>query len=202
LVIVFGAFANAVAMTAPFTAWRDQTQQTLPQPLFIGMLLVFALVVVPILCVTVCGRLSRLLSGQNSSTVQLITSFSIALVPLGTAMWAAHLTFHLLTGFLTVIPVLHRVLAAAIFTAAQPDWSLSARPILSSSITPIQLILLDAGLLFTLYVYWKLTTARTDGGAIGWRMFLPWGTLALALYGAGTWILLQPMQMRGMMMMH
>jgi hypothetical protein len=161
LVIVFGAFANAFAMTGTFT--------------------------------TIEGRLSGALVLLAAIILSRRSSFSLALVPLGAAMWAAHLIFHLSTGLLTIVPVMERVLHSA-----SPDWTLAAHPLFANSIAPFQFILLDAGLMMTLYVAWRVARSGESKSALG--MFLPWGSIAVALYAAGMWILLQPMQMRGMMM--
>ena len=61
-------------------------------------------------------------------------------------------------------------------------------------------MLLDAGLLLTLYVSWRLAQRREGKSKSALGVFVPWGSIAVALYAAGVWILLQPMQMRGMMM--
>ncbi|MBV9267837.1 MAG: cytochrome c oxidase assembly protein [Acidobacteriaceae bacterium] len=89
--------------------------------------------------------------------------FVYALVPLGVSMWAAHFLFHFLGAI---------------------------APQVTS--TPMQLLLLDAGLLLTLYVCWRIAGASVQLAA-------PWSTLACGLYALGIWILFQPMQMRGMM---
>ena len=64
----------------------------------------------------------------------------------------------------------------------------------------VQLLLLDAGLLLTLYLGWRLAQqwATTAGRAV--LLLLPWATTVAVGYAAGVWILLQPMQMRGVMM--
>ena len=162
LVIVFGAFVNAFAMTSSFT--------------------------------TLEGRLSGALVLSAGIILSRRCTFSLALVPLGLAMWAAHLIFHFATGLLTVVPVVERLLHLA------PDWSFSAHPLFANLLAPLQFMFLDGGLLLTLYVTWRLARAKTgdSGSALG--VFLPWGSVAVALYAAGVWILLQPMQMRGMMM--
>ncbi len=59
-------------------------------------------------------------------------------------------------------------------------------------VTPLEIILLDGGVLMALYLIWSAAQ-----GSI--RLAAPWASLAIALYGAGLWILFQPMQMRGMM---
>ena len=64
--------------------------------------------------------------------------------------------------------------------------------LLSGWSPPLQILLLDGGLLLTLYLIWRI--------AAGLNHRIPWATLAIALYCAGLWILSQPMQMRGMAM--
>jgi hypothetical protein len=74
-------------------------------------------------------------------------------------------------------------------------------PLLSAhAVLSLQLLLLDAGLLFTLYLGWRraLEWAARPSRAV-W-LLLPWATMVAAGYAAGVWILLQPMQMRGVIM--
>jgi hypothetical protein len=78
-------------------------------------------------------------------------------------MWAAHLLYHLGTAWIATV---------------------------STWLAPLQILLLDAGLLLTLYLLWRIA---------GIVLAIPWALLSVALYAAGVWILLQPMQMRGMM---
>jgi hypothetical protein len=54
--------------------------------------------------------------------------------------------------------------------------------------------------LFTLYLGWRraLEWAARPSRAV--LLLLPWATTVAAVYAAGIWILLQPMQMRGMIM--
>jgi hypothetical protein len=88
---------------------------------------------------------------------------------MGVAMWAAHLLFH-----------------------AAASWGIM-------EVTPAQISLLDAGLLLTLYVGWRIALQYSEGVWAAGRLLAPWAGLACALYVAGIWILFQPMQMRGMM---
>ncbi len=87
---------------------------------------------------------------------------AFSLLPLGVSMWAAHLLFH----------------AASVLTTASVVW--------------LQILLLEAGLLFTLYLAWRI--GRSDV-----KLFAPWAGVACLLFVAGIWIFFQPMQMRGMM---
>ena len=49
-------------------------------------------------------------------------------------------------------------------------------------------------------VGWRLVRSLATGPGIALRLGLPWAALALVLYASGVWIVLQPMQMRGMVM--
>jgi len=69
---------------------------------------------------------------------------------------------------------------------------------MGADVLGVEMLLLDAGLLVTLYAMWRTVRASAAAPAA----MLPWASLAVGLYGAGVWIFLQPMQMRGMMMMH
>jgi len=81
-----------------------------------------------------------------------------------------------------------------------PDWALSSTMLLFDWIPSLQLLLLDLGLLSTLYVGWRLARRfrLRFGRTLG--LIAPWGGLAFVLYSIGIWIIFQPMQMRGMMM--
>ena len=123
----------------------------------------------------------------------------LALLPLGLGMWAAHLSFHLVTAWNSIVPGVLQALSevAHIASLPAPDWA-SERPLLGAAATlDLQLALLCAGLLGSLYTGWRLTGTSTPVASRA-RVLVPWGALAVALYAAGIWILLQPMEMRGM----
>jgi hypothetical protein len=65
----------------------------------------------------------------------------------------------------------------------------------ANSVLSAQLLVLDAGLLITLYLGWRLAQGRK------W-LLLPWAFTVVAGYAVAIWIVLQPMQMRGVMMMN
>jgi hypothetical protein len=112
---------------------------------------------------------------------------SLALVPVGVALWGAHLLFHLVTGGRAVWPVLERAL-----TTSAPAWALACACDAPSWLTTVQLLLLDAGLLLTLYLGWRIAGRRARRSP-----FAAFGAFAAVLWLAGVWILLQPMTMRG-----
>jgi cytochrome c oxidase assembly factor CtaG/ferredoxin len=104
----------------------------------------------------------------NRRPIEVVRRFAFTLAPIGIAMWAAHLLFH-----------------------AAVSWGIM-------QVTPVQILLLNAGLLVTLYVGWRVAQQYSQGWSAG-RLLAPWAGLAFCLYTAGVWILFQPMQMRGMM---
>src|SRR2546427_6399712 len=61
----------------------------------------------------------------------------------------------------------------------------------------LEILLLDAGLLVTLYAMWRIVRASRAAVAA----VLPWAAVAGGLYGTRIWIFLPPIQMRGLMMM-
>jgi cytochrome c oxidase assembly factor CtaG len=166
LLFVFGAFVNAAGMISPVMAWEHSWHSRLgphAMPLIVAAFVFTGAVIVPALAVFACGLLNR----RSADSARRFVS---TLVPIGFAMWAAHLFYHL-AGSWGVAPV-----------------------------EPIQILVLDAGLLLTLYLVWRVARQCAPGrGRAAW-LLTPWAVLACALYGAGVWILLQPMQMRGMMM--
>jgi cytochrome c oxidase assembly factor CtaG/ferredoxin len=154
LVIVFGGFVNAAAMTGPVMMWEHALHARLgvgAMPWIVAALIATGAVLVPLL-VSAAGALL--------SSKDLVHRLSFALVPLGFAMWLAHLLFHL------------------------------AGPILSA-----QILILDGGLLLTLYAGWRIVEQYSKR----WSALTGFATVACGLYAAGIWIVLQPMQMRGMM---
>lgn len=169
LVFVFGAFANAAGMVAPV--------MMLPNRLLL-LALVLVVPTAAVLAITAPSRLGRRLI--------------FALVPLGTAMWAAHLLYHLFTGWQEPWMILvHRLFHWHM------QMSMAAIP---AGLTAMQIVLLDAGLLLSLYTGWRIVKQPSAHAKHAIRSIAPWAALALALYVVGAWIFFQPMQMRGMMM--
>jgi cytochrome c oxidase assembly factor CtaG len=202
LVLVFAAFANAAGMIGPAAAAEAELARGIgldsPRAATVLVLLV-ALVAAPLLACLLCAAIGRRLAGLRTPLREVICSFAFALVPLGVGMWAAHLLFHLATGTGAVIPVAQRIaidLGAPIF--GLPDWS-SGGSAATSWLLPAKLLLLDAGLCLTIIVGWHVARHLVPRGRAVLGLLGPWAGLATALWIAGVWILLQPMEMRGAM---
>ena len=119
--------------------------------------------------------------------------------PLGFSMWAAHLAYHFLTGAAVVIPVAQRVasdLGSSLL--GRPDWAGAAAPPPLDWLPSLQILLLDGGLLLTLYASWRVARRFSARAGRALALFAPWAGLAVMLYAAGVWIVFQPMEMRGL----
>ena len=202
LLLVFGAFVNAAGMIGPVATFERTLQQRLGLEALlpiISALFVLSLLGVPFLLVTVCGVVSRALSGNVLRWRELISRFALALLPLGFSMWIAHLSYHFLTGATVVFPVTQRMASdLGISLLGRPNWAAATMLLPLDWLPSLQIIMLDCGLLLTLYVSWRVVRqfAPRVKGALS--VFAPWAVLALLFYAAGVWIVFQPMEMRGM----
>lgn len=185
LILVFGAFANAGVMVEPVAEWiRGQYAR-------LGFFVV-SLVIAPVALTAASAMLSRWLADSRRSWSEIGGTFALALIPLGFSMWVAHFSYHLIAGWRGVVPIVARIFHLAgtrEYAAFVPDWWPSA-----------EIVVLDCGLLLTLYVAWRLACAAASRPTRALGMLAPWAALAILLYSAGIWILFQPMQMRGMVM--
>jgi hypothetical protein len=202
LVLAFSAFASAAAMVAPVAAWRDRLAERLSLGSALpatSLFFLVALVLAPALMVGLAVAAGRLLGPVVTPARELFCRLSLALVPLGLAMWGAHVLVHLLTGWNTPWPVLQRATTElGIGWLGQPHWTMSSLPLASETLVATQLLLLDAGLLLSLYIGWRVANAFAPRVWASVRLLTPWAAVAAGLYASGIWILLQPMQMRGM----
>jgi len=191
LVVAFGAFAGAAAMVEPFATLLARGGHGAVGLFFLGGL---ALIVAFSSAASAAGKAW---SGAGAAMTEIFRRQAMALLPLAVAMWAAHLVFHFATAGPTAWPTLQRAaLEAGIRILGDPRWSAAVGLASPSALLSIELLLLDAGLLLTLYAGWRL--ARELCSARSGRLFAAWGVFAAGLWAAGAWILLQPMAMRGM----
>lgn len=172
LLIVFAAFVNAAGMTGPVMMFEHRWHARLgphAMPLAVGIFVLLGAVLAPIVLVSGCIGLNRFVVGPQR-VFEIGRRFIYGLVPIGTGMWAAHLLYHV-----------------------APAWTTSL-----AFVTPAQILCLNAGLLLTLYVILRIAEQYGQGGRRVLAIAAPWALLSFALYGAGIWILFQPMEMRGM----
>jgi hypothetical protein len=129
----------------------------------------------------------------------LISRFALTLAPVGLSMWVAHVAYHFLTGAAVVIPVSQRVasdLGSSLL--GQPNWASAAMLVPLDWLPSLQILLLDGGLLLTLYAGWRVARGFSMRARGALSLLAPWACLAVLLYATGVWIVFQPMEMRGM----
>jgi cytochrome c oxidase assembly factor CtaG len=199
LVVTFGGFANAAGMTEPVMTWMRDWQMRLGMASRLPVVVAYYALLFGCVAIWIgVGRLfSRASVGKDRGTAwkRLVSSFSFALVPLGFAMWLAHVLFHLLTEKIP-LSALQRFLQdhgqsfgtalIRVMPSPTPDGLLS-----------LQMTVLGVGLLLSLYVCWRTAVRIANRSLPVWRIGMPWMALALALYAFGIWVLFEPMQMRG-----
>ncbi len=209
IVFVFGAYLNAFGMIKPVYALQAALAQALnassPAP---GLALIFfvGLVVLPVVSLTTAGLMSRALAGQQTRPLaQVIARYTFALVPMGFGMWLAHYSFHFLTGGLTLLPVIQSFMADIGLYSGASHWNVGT-VVPAGWLFPIEAVMLYAGGFGSIVAAFQVARRDIgeDDGAARARILgsaVPWIIVTLLLLGFGLWILIQPMEMRGTLMM-
>ena len=201
LILVFGAFVNAAGMTEPVMMWMHHLHALEHARLglssmvpIVSVLYASGMLIIPGILAAACSWAGLHWARASADWKELTCGFTLALVPLGFSMWLAHFSNHLVAGWSALIPAVESFfsrLSSGVYPQAwMPLWMPS-----------VDLLFLDFGLLLTLYVAWRVARQVADGKRMALAVLAPWAVLAGALYSAGVWIIFQPMQMRGTMMM-
>ena len=198
VLFVFGGLINALGMTAPARAMEQGLANLLgaqSESPVLAALFAIVLIAIPILLLGIAGMLTASLTRRGlSSSLDVVTRYSYALVPLGFGVWLAHYGFHLLTGVLTLIPVTQSAVLDLFGWAAlgTPLWQLTGmRPGL---VFPIEVgvILMGAGGSLVL-AYLISERDYLERRVIA---TIPWAAVTIAIAVAALWITSQPMDMR------
>ncbi|MAT81866.1 MAG: hypothetical protein CMJ29_09530 [Phycisphaerae bacterium] len=202
-VLVFGGFANALGMVGPVLQWQDELAASMGLTSnwwIMSIALLGSITLLPAILLGLAGSASQSLSSTNTSWKQITTRFTLTLVPIGFAMWLVHMLFHLLTSWGTVIPSMQRAVEDLGSTIlGEPIWILSCCGPAPTWLLPLELLILDIGLVVTLWLQYRLARTLTSSLSRELACFLPWWVLAFALWLTGAWIVFQPMEMRGTM---
>jgi len=169
-------------------------------PFILGGAFFFALVVLPILCCWLAAGITQRLAGEDDSVVDVGSRYAYSLLPIGAAMWVAHYSFHLFTSAGGVVPAVRRFLGASPLTSSNAAHSMMmSRASSAGFLLRWEILCLDAGLLFSLYVAYRIGFDRHGRFGQALLAATPWAALSVGLFVLGVWILFQPMQMRDMM---
>ncbi len=199
--LTFGALANAAGMVEPVVEWQQALRVRLGNPSWLAMTTIYyllAIIALPLSLLTMAAATSRAAARIDQPLVRLATRFAFALVPLGFGIWLAHYSFHLLTSFDTIVPTTQRFTAGLGWTAlGEPLWQLACCRPVSDWLTHLQVLMLDGGVLMSLYAGYRIAEEQTHGIRRTLCAFAPWALLIVVLFVVGVWIVYQPMQMRG-----
>ena len=198
VLFAFGALLNAFAMTGPAYDLEQWTARALnvssEAPVLAGLFIV-GLGVVPFTLLTAAAAVSRWRIG-SPSIARTIVQYAVAFLPLGLGLWLGHYAFHFLTGALTIAPVAQSAAIDLLGWAAlgEPQWQWTGlRP---GAVFPIQLGFVLLGTIGSLAAA-RGISEREHPGRAGVAT-APWAVVLVALALAAVWVLLQPMDMRGM----
>jgi hypothetical protein len=201
IVFAFGALVNAFGMVSPVYAveeWLAHRLGTSHEAPVLGVLFLLLLVVEPVVLLALAAWLTRRGAGTREPLVTLTNRFAYAFIPLGFGIWLAHYTFHFVTGLWTFVPVTQEALASiGLPSFGKPAWGLTGLP--PGLVHPLELGFLSLGLLGSLLVAHRI--AERDYPVRTARAFIPWAGLFLLLAAAALWLLYQPMEMRGTMIL-
>ncbi len=201
LLLVFGAFANAGGMIGPVVAWQDDLRLRFGNPPHIAAVSVYyfiAIVVAPLMVVSLAAMASGLWNGTARSLFRIATRYAYALIPLGFGMWLAHHGFHLFTSYGTIVPVAQRMTIDFGFSnLTEPQWQHACCLGVADWIIKFELLALDVGLIGSLMVAYRVAVDDVGQGRRALAAMLPWALVICTLFAIGVWIVLEPMQMRG-----
>ena len=206
------ALVNAAAMTAPLMTLAALWTQRFPvlQETAASLLLCVALTAALLLLLVALSRVLRRLT-LSARALEVYGRMALVLLPESLAMWAAHLLFHLTTAGGNLRPVLdqllldvglhlpqHALARAAVDVLCSPQMRMVTAGGGGTSLLSLQIWILDAGLLFALYVAWRMLRPVAGSRLAATLLLLVAGLLAGAYYAAAVWLFNQPMQMLGM----
>jgi hypothetical protein len=129
--------------------------------------------------------------------LSLAVRYSYSFVPLGFGIWLAHFGFHFLTGLFTFVPVTQSALADAGWAAlGQPHWGLSG--LAPNVVQLFEFGFITLGLMGSLIVAYSIATTEIIEHRA--RVFAVWALVSLLIAASAFWLMLQPMEMRGVVL--
>ena len=200
ILFTFAALVNAFAMTTPafvLEQWLAGVLHLSSEALILAIVFVLALIVVPVALLLPAAAITRVLAGvQSMSLGSTLRAYAFALIPFGFAVWAAHYGFHLLTGILTVVPVVQSAVidGFGLPLLGEPIWRWAG--LAPASVYPIQLGLIVLGACGSIALV--QATSQRDYPTRAFAASVPWHATLVVLAVVVLWMLEQPMEMRGL----
>jgi len=197
VVFTFAALVSAFAMTSPAyvleqrlaTAIGARAEWPVLAVIFLG-----GLVIAPALLLSGAGTMTRLFAESRRTLRATVLAYAYALIPVGLGIWVAHYGFHLLTGALTIVPVVQSATVDAFGHAllGGPFWGwVGLQP---GSVFPVQLGCVLLGAAGSMAMVQAIS--ERDQPSQPMLASAPWLVVILLLTTTALWILSQPMEMR------
>lgn len=195
VLLAFFGLMNALAMVPPFFDAAQRLSELLgTRSEAVVLVVLYAGVTLLGLGLTLAAASAAdALGGRWEGPVAAYERWGYVVVALGFGLWAAHYTFHFLTGALSMVPVFQHFFAYRGLDV-DPNWRL-AQVVPSAYLFAVQAAITGAASFLALY-----TTARIGlrdfgrrGAVAMWPMFL----FVLAFTALQLLVLAQPMEMRG-----
>ena len=205
IIISVGAFANAMAMTEPMLVMVQECREWIGSNVVAVTLIVFSCMIAIALPMVLAAWIEARVGSQHVRAT--IAQMTLSLLPLSITMWLAHLGFHFVTGFRSAWPPLQRAAQdMGLHLLGPPQWSANCCAIMPAWLIPAQLCIVGAGLLITVSLIWSRAeqgmqhTQNTLPGMLAVMRRACMGMLAaISWWVLAVWIVLQPMQMRGLL---
>lgn len=200
IVFSFGALLNAFGMVSPVYALERSLANLFGvNHEFPVLAAIFALFLIgePLLLIGVAAWLTRVWSGTKRPLLSLAVRYSYSFVPLGFGIWLAHFGFHFFTGLFTFIPVTQSALAdAGLVVLGQPHWGMTG--LAPNVVQLFEFGFISLGLAGSLAVAYSITA--TEFVTHRARVFGLWALVSLLIAASAFWLMLQPMEMRGVVL--
>ena len=199
VLFAFGALLNAFAMIGPaydLEQWLARAIGVSSEAPVLAVLFVFGLGVVPFALLAAAAAVSERLAHSPSPSIRrAMVQYAVAFLPFGFGLWLGHYGFHFLTGALTIVPVTQSVVADVFGWAAfgEPRWQLAG--LQPGAVLPIQLGFVALGTIGAFAVALGISEREHPSRAAAAAS--PWFVVVVALAAVAVWVLLQPMDMRG-----
>jgi len=161
----------------------------------VAIIFLVSLFVVPALLLTGAGAISRSFAESRSTLRATVITYAYALIPIGLGIWVAHYGFHLITGVLTIVPVVQSAVVDASGHAllGGPFWGwVGLQP---GAVFPIQLGCVLLGAAGSLAMVQAISQRDQPSGPAALAS-APWLAVVLLIAATALWILSQPMEMR------
>ena len=197
VVFTFAALVSAFAMTGPAYAVEQRLAATIGTRAewpVLAIIFLVGLLLAPALLLWGAGTITLLFADHRGTLRATMSAYAYALIPIGLGIWVAHYGFHLLTGLLTIVPVLQSAVIDAFGHAllGGPFWGwVGLQP---GAVFPIQLGCVVLGAAGSLAMVQAISQRDQPSRPV--LASAPWLAVVLLIMTTALWILSQPMEMR------